>query len=159
MSAINVGIGDLAVSADRTAQIKTYALGSCVAVIAWDRVNKVAGLIHIALPESAINTDKATEKPGYFADSGIPVFLQELVARSAAKSFLSIRLAGGSSIMDDKHHFDIGKRNVLAIRKLLWKHGLGTIAEDVGGNISRTVTVDVATGEVVINSAGRQWTL
>ncbi len=159
MSMITVGIGEMGISRDPKAQIKTFALGSCVAVVAYDRVNQVAGLMHVALPDSSINPAKAAEKPAYFADSGMPVFLEELEAYSAALSFTSIRLVGGSSIMDDQHRFDIGKRNVLAIRKLLWKHGLGTISEDVGGGISRTVSLDVSTGELIISSAGRQWTL
>jgi len=159
MSAIHVGIGDIGVSADREAVIKTFALGSCVAVIAWDKVNKIAGLIHVALPDADINPGKAREKPGYFASSGLPVFMEELARASAARPFLVIKLAGGSSILDDAGRFDIGKRNILAIRKLLWKHGLGTMAEDIGGNISRTVSISVATGEVIVNSQGRQWAL
>jgi chemotaxis protein CheD len=159
MRAVNVGIGDFEVSRSRDEVIKTYALGSCVAVIAYDKVNKVAGLMHVALPDASINPQKAAEKPGYFADSGMPAFMDALKKAAAAQSFLVIKLAGGSSIMDDNGRFDIGKRNVLAIRKLLWKIGLGTIAEDVGGNISRTVTVSVATGEVTVTSAGKQWNL
>jgi chemotaxis protein CheD len=159
MRALNVGIGDLEVSRNQEEVIKTYALGSCVAVIAYDKVNKVAGLMHVALPEASINPQKAAEKPGYFADSGMPAFMAALKKAAAAQSFLVIKLAGGASIMDDNGRFDIGKRNILAIRKLLWKIGLGTIAEDVGGSISRTVTVSVATGEVTLSSAGKQWSL
>ena len=61
--------------------------------------------------------------------------------------------------MDEQRRFDIGKRNVLAIKKYLWKQQLGIIAEDVGGNISRSVSVCVATGEVVVSSNGREWNL
>jgi chemotaxis protein CheD len=159
VSAIHVGIGDLAVSANPEDVVKTFALGSCVAVIAWDKVNRIAGMIHVALPDAAINPEKAREKPAYFASTGIPAFMEELRRSSAARPFLVIKLAGGSNILDGAGRFDIGKRNLLAIRKLLWKHGLGTIAEDVGGSISRTVTISVATGEVTVNSQGRQWAI
>ncbi len=159
MSSLHVGIGELGVSANRENTIKTFALGSCVAVLAYDRMNKVAGLMHVALPDSSINPAKAQEKPAYFADTGMTAFLQELELAAAARTFLTVRLVGGSSIMDDQHRFDIGKRNVLAIRKLLWKYGLGTIAEDVGGSISRTVSLSVSTGDVVVTSGGRQWSL
>jgi chemotaxis protein CheD len=159
MNSIHVGIGDIGVSRDAAEVIKTFALGSCVAVIAYDRLHKVAGLMHVALPDATINPQKAQDKPGYFADSGMPVFMDLLRKTAAAQASLAIKLVGGSNIMDDNARFDIGKRNVLAIRKLLWKLGLGTIAEDTGGNISRTVTIAVATGEVVIHSAGKQWNL
>jgi chemotaxis protein CheD len=159
MNALHVGIGDMTVSREQAEVIKTFALGSCVAVIAYDRLHKVAGLMHVALPDAAINPQKAQEKPGYFADSGMPAFMELLKKAAASPASLAIRLAGGSNIMDDNARFDIGKRNVLAIRKLLWKLGLGTIAEDVGGGISRTVHIAVATGEVIIFSGGKQWTL
>jgi chemotaxis protein CheD len=159
MSAIHVGIGDLSVSGNPADVIKTFALGSCVAIIAYDKVNKIAGMMHVALPESAINPQKAQEKPGYFADSGMPAFVEALKKASAARTFLVIKLAGGSNIMDDGGRFDIGKRNVLAIRKLLWKHGLGAIAEDVGGSAPRTVAISVASGEVTVSSGDKQWTL
>ena len=159
MSAIHVGIGELGVSANREDVIRTFALGSCVAVIAYDTVNKVAGLVHVALPDAAINPQKAREKPGHFASSGMPALMDALKQAAAAQSSLVIKLVGGANIMDDHNRFDIGRRNVLAIRKHLWKLGLGTIAEDIGGNISRTVTVSVATGEVVLSSAGKQWSL
>ena len=62
--------------------------------------------------------------------------------------------------MDPNETFKIGKRNVLAIRKTLWRFRLGAIAEDVGGNISRSVAVDMNTGKVIISSPGRgEWEL
>jgi chemotaxis protein CheD len=68
---------------------------------------------------------------------------------------LIVKLAGGSVIMDPKNTFNIGKRNVLAIKKILWEMGLGARKEDIGGTISRTVSVYVDTGRVVISSPGR----
>jgi chemotaxis protein CheD len=55
--------------------------------------------------------------------------------------------------------FDIGKKNILAIKKILWKNHLGIIKEDVGGNIPRTITIQVATGEVLVSSGTRTWML
>jgi chemotaxis protein CheD len=54
----------------------------------------------------------------------------------------------------------IGKRNILAVKKILWGYGLAPLAEDVGGSISRTVSVSVKTGEVTLSSPARgQWNL
>ena len=62
--------------------------------------------------------------------------------------------------MDPNGTFNIGKRNVLAIRKILWKLRLGARKEDVGDNFSRTVSVDVDTGKVLISSPKRgEWEL
>lgn len=156
---IDVGIGDIGVSSRPDDEIKTYALGSCVAVIAYDPEKKIAGMIHIALPESKVNPDKAGKRPGYFADSGLPVFIKELERAGANRRKLRIKLAGGATIMDENRQFDIGRRNMIAIKRFLWKEGLGVLQEDVGGSISRTVSLSVATGTVTISNAKATWNL
>ena len=70
MNSLVVGIGEYCVSNDPDDIIKTFALGSCVAVIMYDKIKKIAGLIHIALPYSEISDEKREKLPGYFADSG-----------------------------------------------------------------------------------------
>jgi chemotaxis protein CheD len=155
----DVGIGEFHVSATKGDLIKTYALGSCVAVFIWDKAHKVAGMIHIALPEAKVNEDKAKLKPGYFADTGIPAFLQSFTRSGGDQRKAQIKLAGGASILDENRTFDIGRRNVIAIKRALWKYGLGVIAEDVGGKISRTVSIEVDTGEVLLNNAQRTWSI
>ena len=159
MSAVNVGIGEYHVSSNGDEVIKTFALGSCVAIIVYDKLKKIAGLMHVALPDSSINEEKAQRMPGYFVDTGLPVLLARMKAGGADRVHSWIKITGGSSIMDDSGRFDIGKRNVLAIKKFLWRNQLGIIAEDTGGNISRTVSVSPATGEVVISSRGKKWEL
>jgi len=161
MNVIYVGVGEYATS-DRPGEIvKTLALGSCVAVAILDSNNKSVGLLHIALPESSINEKRAKEKPGMFADTGIPSLLEEMQRLGYdGKSELIIKLAGGASIMDPNKTFNIGKRNILAIQKILSRFSLGAIAEDVGGNISRSVSIDSNTGKVIVSSPGRgEWEL
>lgn len=159
MSQIHVGVGEYSVSSSEEDVIKTFALGSCVAVIMYDRVQKIAGLIHIALPDSSINSRKAESKPGYFVDTGLPVILKEMKKQNASMNNIWIKLVGGSNIMDEKHRFDIGKRNVLAIKKYLWKNRLGIVGEDTGGNICRTVRVSVSDGELLISYGKKTWVL
>ena len=162
MSDLVLGIGDFGVSKDPSTCIKTYALGSCVAVILYCPTIQAAGMIHIALPESKVNPARAKEKPGFFADSGLPQLLNALakIGGPTKGKGVRVKLVGGASIMDKNEIFNIGKRNLLAIKKILWAHGLGAVAEEVGGTISRTVSINVSNGEVKIFSAGRgNWTL
>jgi len=159
MSIVHVGIGEYSVSGREGDEIKTFALGSCVAVIIYDRLQKTAGMMHIALPESKVNEKKAKETPGYFVDTGLPLLLKKMnIGERRARHFW-IKLVGGSNIMDDNRHFDIGKRNVLAIKKYLWKNRLGIVGENIGGSISRTTSIFVDTGEVIISSKGKTWRL
>jgi chemotaxis protein CheD len=152
-----LGIGDYGATCNPEQVIKTLGLGSCVAVICSDPGAKIAAMIHIALPDSTSSPDRRDEKPGYFADTGIPALFDSLrqVGWREGNGRLSIKLAGGATIMDPNGTFNIGKRNLLAIKKILWSAGYGPIAEDVGGNISRTVSVSADTGAVLITSPGR----
>ncbi len=162
MSQIVLGIGDLGASNTPGGLIKTFALGSCVGVVMLDPKSRTVGMAHVALPESRINPQKMRERPGYFADTAIPLLLKEMARLGAPSNGrgVLVKLAGGASIMDPNETFNIGKRNVLAIKKALWAHGMGAMVEDVGGNHSRTLSVSVNTGEIIVSCPGRgQWTL
>ncbi len=149
----DIGIGHIKTAGKPGDELKTYALGSCVAVILYDKKVKIAGMIHIALPDSTVNTEKAKSLPGYFADTGLPVLLKEFKKLGGERKTTLIKIAGGSNIMDENKTFDIGKRNAIAVKRFLWKQGLGVIKEDIGGNISRTVSIDIDTGKVVLSNA------
>ncbi len=157
---IVVGVGEYSITTDELPTIKTFALGSCVAVICFAPRRGVAGLLHVALPEAKINPTMAQARPGMFADTGIPAMLDMMVRRGCNLAELKVKLAGGASILDSEQRFEIGKRNVLSVRKILWMYRLGPVAEDVGKDYSRTVTVSADTGHVFISSPGKgEWQL
>jgi chemotaxis protein CheD len=149
-----VGIADCQTSKDRNATLVTYALGSCVGVAVFDPGSTVGGLLHILLPESSLDTAKAAKNPCMFADTGIAALLDRCAELGASKSRLKVWLAGGSAVMDDRGVFNIGKRNQLAARKALWKAGLLTLSEDLGGQGSRTVRLELESGTFWIRAAG-----
>jgi chemotaxis protein CheD len=154
LTSIIVGISDCKASMDRDSTLITYALGSCVGVGIFDPAASVGGLLHILLPDSMIDTQKAANNPCMFADTGVTDLLKRCLELGAAKSRLRVWLAGGSAVMDDRGVFNIGKRNQLAVRKALWKAGLLTLSEDLGGRGSRTVRLDMRTGTFWIRAAG-----
>ena len=76
--------------------------------------------------------------------------------QGAQKPQLVVKVAGGASVQGDesKDLFQIGKRNFVMLRKLLWKNGVLLKAHDVGGTQARTMTLDVDTGEVTLKIQG-----
>ena len=157
MGSIILGVGDMGATNKPGEFVRTIGLGSCVAVVILDPSTHCVAMDHVALPESATSPERAKEKPGHFADTGIPALLEIMKKMGADSNHRRkiVKLVGGANVMDPNNTFSIGKRNVLAIKKVLWQFGMGAIAEDVGGNISRTVSVDVDNGRVHISSPGR----
>jgi len=157
MKTIFVGIGGVDLSDNPDEMLKTMALGSCVAVIIRDPFSNLTGMVHVALPEASINLDKAQKLPGFFADTGITL-LMNLLKKKGLKTVvprLIVKIAGGSQVMDSSNNFNIGKRNILAVKKMLWKFGMAPKAEDTGGDISRTVSIICGTNDLLINVPGR----
>ena len=156
-----VGVADVKVSSLVEERLITYALGSCLGIVVYDPVVRVAGMLHVMLPTGTIDPAKMSEKPAMFVDSGVPLLFKECYKLGAKKERMQVKVAGGAhagaSEADDR--FQIGKRNMIALRKLLWKNGVMIHANDTGGvQTSRTMWVDVATGDVTlkINGAERQ---
>lgn len=156
MQTIVVGVADCKVSADPDSRLVTYALGSCVAVAVHDPVSRVGGLLHFMLPESSGDPDKGSMAPYRYADTGTPLLFREAYRLGAEKKRLVVKLVGGAAVFDDNGVFNIGKRNLAAIKKLLWKAGVIVHAEEVGGTKSRTVGMEVATGRLVIRGPGEK---
>lgn len=157
---LSVGIGEYAVSQDLKDEIRTHGLGSCIAVIVYDWRRQMGGLLHVAYPESSVNPGRAEKQPGYFADTGVEMLVKEFTRNhSPNRRHLTFRLAGGANVMDEGGRFNIGKRNALAVKRELWRLGYGVKSEDVGGNMSRTVSLSVASGTVMVSNGGKQWEL
>jgi len=148
-----VGVSDWKVSANPSDTIITYALGSCLGIIIYDPAVRVAGLLHTMLPFSRKDPEKAKIKPAMFVDTGFSVLLRDFYNMGAEKKRIKLFVAGGASMKtaakDD--YFKIGARNFTTLRKLLWKNGFMIDYQDVGGSISRTMSIDISTGLVTVN--------
>jgi chemotaxis protein CheD len=151
---IVVGMADCRIGDAPGQVLATYALGSCIGLAVHDATAGVGGLLHFMLPDSAIDRGRSRDNPWMFADTGIPMMLDRLFARGASKRRLTVRAAGGASMMDQENVFDIGRRNYLAMRKILWKAGVMVHGEAVGGVRSRTVRLEIGSGKFLIQEAG-----
>jgi len=151
---IIVSIADMKMANDPQINLITYALGSCLGVALYDPVAKVGGLLHFMLPESRIDPLKAKKNPWMFADTAIPLFLEEFYKIGGIKERVKIKVAGGSKILDDSEFFNIGKKNYMVLRKILQLHNLPLVAEDIGGQGNRTMTLELSSGKVFVKVSG-----
>lgn len=154
MSSVIVGVAECKWSSSPDHTLITYALGSCVAVMIHDPVAMVGGLLHYMLPDSTIDPQKAARNPFMFADTGIPTLFKRAAALGATRRHLVVRVAGGAQVLDEKCFFNIGKRNALALKKALWKVGVVIQGQALGGTKSRTVRMEMSSGQTTWRGPG-----
>ncbi len=159
MEQIIVGMADCRVGKIAGQVLATYALGSCIGLSVYDPKAAVGGMLHFMLPDSGIDPARSKENPYMFADTGIPKLLEAVCGQGANRRRLVAHAAGGASLMDPQAIFDIGKRNTLALRKILWKAGILLAGEAVGGGNSRTIRLEIATGRLWLQEGGGQKSL
>nr|WP_106784236.1 chemotaxis protein CheD [Lysinibacillus timonensis] len=121
--------------------IRTSGLGSCVGVVLYDESKKVAGLVHVMLPDSSLGKT-ATINNAKFADTGIKGLINLLKQEGIQPIRLKAKIAGGAQMFQfttNKDSMRIGPRNVEAVKKELEKFHIPVVAEDTGGNSGRTI--------------------
>jgi chemotaxis protein CheD len=156
---LRVGIGEFVVSNHEEELLTTFALGSCVAVCLWEPAARVAGMLHFMLPDSALNGDRARLAPGSFADTGIALMFRAAYELGAQKTRCIVRLVGGAEMSAPvsppvEGMFNVGRRNILAARGVLWRNGIMIRAEAVGGSAVRSVGMAVSDGRVTVKTDG-----
>jgi chemotaxis protein CheD len=149
-----VGVADMVVSNDSSAEIVTYSLGSCLGITIYDPLKKVGGLLHLMLPTSNIDSVKATTMPYMFVDTGVPRLFHAAYNLGAERTRLIVKVAGGAQLLDAQGIFNIGVRNIETFKKLLAQQGLNIHSNDTGGVASRTLRLDLTNGNTTIKSPG-----
>ena len=154
---IVVNIADMKVSDNPEEKLITYSLGSCIALVLYDPVAKVGGMIHVMLPDSSIEKNPDKMNPLKFVDTGVPILFKTLFKMGAKRNRIVTKVAGGSNVMDKSKYFNIGERNYTALRKMLWRNNIMITGEDVGGSKSRTVKLFMDTGKTVVSNSQEEY--
>lgn len=152
---IKVGMADLNVC-KAPDSLTTLGLGSCVGIVLYDSTVKVAGMVHVMLPDSTkIRNNENTAK---FADTGVDALIKKLVNLGAKPNRLIAKIAGGAQMFAFNSSNDmlrIGERNIEATKIKLNSLGIRITAEDTGQNYGRTIEFYTETGELYIKSVGK----
>ena len=143
---IRVGMADYKTGTYPNSLI-SYGLGSCIGIALFDPITKVGGLAHIMLPDST--QARISENPAKFADTAIPLMLQEMIRLGAVRTRVVAKISGGAQMFKFANATDImrvGERNAEATIKTLKELDIRIIASDTGGNYGRTVELKLDTG-------------
>ncbi|MGQ3412393.1 chemotaxis protein CheD [Natrinema versiforme] len=149
---VQVGISELVVS-DGDDTLKSYGLGSCLAIALYDPNTGIGGLAHVMLPDGD-DADNSDRKPGKYADTAIRALLRRMVERGANYTAVEAKMAGGSDMFEFESFGDgVGQRNIVAAKAELEKLGVPLEAEDVGGEYGRTVEFTPGTGILTVKTS------
>jgi chemotaxis protein CheD len=153
---VKVGIADMNV-VKPPGIIRTSGLGSCVGVVLYDETARIAGMVHVMLPDSNLAKSNAKNE-AKFADTGVPALIKELTQSGARPFRLKAKIAGGAQMFQFKSGSDlmkIGPRNVEAVKQQLKIARIPILAEDVGGNSGRTIEFDPSTSMLHIRTVNK----
>jgi chemotaxis protein CheD len=146
---INVGIADIKYASSPN-HLRTN-LGSCVALILYDKIKQIGGLVHIMLPKSY----KDETKVGKCADTAVPEIINTMVRKkSCDKKNMTAKIFGGAKMLPSSAN-DIGQQNTDVVTSLVKKHGIKITHTKTGGTKGYLVQLDTATGEVMCRVFGK----
>lgn len=144
-----VKMGDV-VLANPGDTLSIYGLGSCIALVLYDPVNKIGCMLHVLLPDSNGSSSSFDTR---YADDGFKEMLNYLNYAGSKSTNLFAKMAGGTRNKLSKDYFnDIGKRNELSCKRLLSENNICLVSEDCGGFKSRSVFFSVPDMKFTIKS-------
>jgi chemotaxis protein CheD len=156
---IGVGLGEQAVSRDPSDVLVAYGLGSCLGIVMIDPFSRISGLLHAVLPHWTNGMDPLDPGSSKYVDSGIERLLATMQREGALRSRLVVRMAGGANMLiapGMTTSFEIGTRNIETARATFQRLGITIKAQEVGGNVGRTVRVYVADNRMTIRAIGEK---
>lgn len=158
MIEITVGIGDIKVT-ESPHILRIVGLGSCIAVMLYDKGTRIGGLAHVMLPHIEESHDKSN--PSRFSDIAVGMMIEEMERRGARTYEIRAKIFGGSNMFPEiifsNGSMDIGKRNIVAVKEELKKYNIQIAASEVGDHIGRTVLFDTGDGSVLVKTAHSEW--
>lgn len=131
---------------NRKVILKSKAIGSCIAVIAYDSVKNIGAIAHVMLPGRAPLDKKPPDKTKYAFDA-IEAMLSRMSQLGSKTDDIEVVMAGGGNVLNRKDD-TICKENIESAMELLKKKHLKIKAQAVGGTNRRSVSLDIERGIV-----------
>jgi putative nucleotidyltransferase with HDIG domain len=130
-------------------------VGTCVGLALYCKKTGIGGIIHLLLPEPVSIT--SIYQPEKYASTGVPLFIESLLARGAQQETLVASVAGGAlvgPISEQDLNLDIGGRTADAVRAILTAKDIELVQSETGGFFTCCLGLNMATGQCTIEPAG-----
>ncbi|HUT28461.1 MAG TPA: chemotaxis protein CheD [Sedimentisphaerales bacterium] len=140
---IDVNTGEVKVAGKNTL-LRSVAIGSCIAVVAYDAGRKIGAMAHVMLPGRA--PKKAEQKNKYAADA-IEEMLSRMKRAGADTDNIEVCLVGAGNVLGKKDD-TICKQNIESTTGLLEREHIPVRGRVLGGTKRKGIFLDVETGSV-----------
>lgn len=131
-------------------------VGSCIAIILHDAKAKQYGMAHIMLPKKNAGL---ISNPAKFADSAIPELIKKMRIDRDQVYHLKAKIAGGANMFKGRvtsPMLKIGDQNIQAVKTVLNDFKIKLIAEDVGGDKGRQITITTDENKIEVAKIGEK---
>jgi len=153
MTAVN--FSEMKISSNPVETLVAFSIGAGIGMSVHDPVGGLGGILNFILPDSTMaNGNNPSKSPYMFADTGIAALLKSLFEQGAKAENLKVVIAGGAHIMDQSGVFNIGQKNLEALKTNLGDHDVKIYHEAVGGIKSRTISLEIGSGRSIIKTLG-----
>ena len=149
-----VAAGTFIISEHEPLLLQAY-LGTCVGLALYCKTTGIGGMIHLLLPEPVSRT--SLNQPEKYASTGVPLFIESLLAKGARRETLVASLAGGAlvgPISEQDLGLDIGGRTADTVRAILTAKDIELVQSETGGFFTCCLSLNTATGKCTIEPAG-----
>ena len=153
MTAVN--FSEMKISNNPVETLVAFSIGSGIGMTIHDPVGGVGGILNFILPDSSkTNGTNPAKAPLMFADTGITAFLKALFEQGAKAENLKVVIAGGAHIIDQIGVFNIGQKNLEALKSSLGDYDVKIHHEVSGGTKSRAISLEIGSGRSIIKTYG-----
>lgn len=142
---IDVLIGEIKAERGQSL-LQSKALGSCIAVVSYDRQEGIGAMAHIMLPGRAPEEKKPVEKTKYAKDA-ILALLLKMLQLGSSKENIRIVLVGAGNVLR-REDDNICADNIESVLDFLKNLGLKVEAQALGGVSRRSVFLNIGEGVV-----------
>lgn len=143
---IDVQIGQIRAGQGKVT-LKSKAIGSCIAIVAYDAAKSIGALAHVMLPGSAPAGKRPDDEETKYAANAIDAVISRMGRLGSKNDDIEAVLVGGANVLNRKED-SICKDNIESVLELLEKKRIKVKARAVGGTNRRSVSLDIEGGTV-----------
>ena len=125
--------------------LKSSAIGSCIALVAYEPKLQIGGMAHIMLPGTAPENTKY-DKTRY-ANNAVSDLIIKMKAKGAKVENIEFCVVGGANVLK-KENDTIAQNNIDGVLNLLKKQNFRIKAKSVGGTERRSASLNIKTGKL-----------